>query len=145
MSCVAVSVSALKSSTWSERRRNCAHHFGQLSRRATIARRAIVARITNSWSHILRDWVHKFVNSFLCSMLNTWYCCGCCESELPYNNLQGIPKRQLEDPRITRNYRVSGPPVSERSAVFYCLQVLWVFGIACPCSPVVWSLGHHVQ
>jgi len=32
--------------------------------------------------------------------------------------LQGIPKKQLEDPRITRNYRLSGPPVSERSAVF---------------------------
>jgi len=28
----------VKSSTWSERRRNCAHHFGQLSCRATIAR-----------------------------------------------------------------------------------------------------------
>ena len=39
MRCVAVSVSALKSSTWSERRRNCAHHFGQLSCRATIAKR----------------------------------------------------------------------------------------------------------
>ena len=37
-------MSALKSSTWSERRRNCAHHFGQLSCRATIARSAIVAR-----------------------------------------------------------------------------------------------------
>ena len=44
VSCVAVSVSALKSSTWSERRRNCAHHFRQLSCRATIALRAILAR-----------------------------------------------------------------------------------------------------
>ena len=50
MSCVAVSVSALKSSKWSERRRNYAHHFGQLLCRATIARSAIVARYTNNVS-----------------------------------------------------------------------------------------------
>jgi len=33
--------------------------------------------------------------------------------------LQGIPKRNVDDPRITRNYRMSGPPASERSAVFW--------------------------
>jgi len=53
------------------------------------------------------------------------------ETKLSCDILQGIPKRQLEDPRITKNYRMSGPPVSDRSAEFCCLQILYVpgFGI----------------
>jgi len=43
--------------------------------------------------------------------------------------LQGIPKRQLDDTRITRNLRMSGPPVSDRSAIFLFLQVLQVVDV----------------
>jgi len=39
---------------------------------------------------------------------------------------QGIPKRTVDDPRITKNYRMSGPPVSERSAVLCILQEYYV-------------------
>jgi len=60
VSCVAVSVSVLKSSTWSERRRNCAHHIGQLSCRATIARSAIVARHVNNLFSTKNGLILKF-------------------------------------------------------------------------------------
>ena len=44
--------------------------------------------------------------------------------------LQGIPKKNLEDPRITRNYRMSGPPVSDRSALFSFSIVLFAINLA---------------
>jgi len=74
VSCVAVSVSAR--STWSERRRNCAHHFGQLSCRATIAQSAIVAR-SSLFSHqhySLLYHVSKFSHFCICDTpLNCYY------------------------------------------------------------------------